>query len=232
MKTAAELVTFVETALRQRGDAQKAAGMAAYMKTDMPFYGVQKPARVEIQKVIKRDFRVTHRRAYERAVLELWKRPHREEKYIAIYVAALYSEFITAESLPLYERLIREGAWWDFVDEIAIRLVGTVLLLHRPVVRSVMDEWIADDDLWIRRSAIIAQIKHKEQTDHRRLFRYCRQRAHETEFFIRKGIGWALRQYSYAAPTRVRDFLTRYKDKLSPLSYREGARVMVKRSLM
>jgi 3-methyladenine DNA glycosylase AlkD len=128
--------------------------------------------------------------------------------------------------MPLYERLIREGAWWDLVDDAAIRLAGRVLRAHRQEMSDVMDAWIDDDDLWIRRSALISQIGHRAETDHGRLFDYCRKRAGESEFFIRKAIGWALRDYSYAAPERVMAFLTDNRQRLSGLSFREGAKAL------
>src|SRR5579872_5304341 len=112
-----ELVAFVQSELANRADPRKAAGMAAYMKTSMPFYGVPKPAREEVSREAKQRFAVFNRRDYERAVLALWKLPHREEKYFAIDMARAWRDFIRPESLPLYRRLIAEGAWWDMVDE-------------------------------------------------------------------------------------------------------------------
>ncbi len=227
-----EMVRFVTTSLAARADSRKAVAMAAYMKTTMPFHGVPQPARELIERQIKTRFAPAGRRDYERAVLSLWRLGHREEKYIAIAVAQMYPDFIRPESIPLYERLIREGAWWDFVDEIASKLVGALPLGDPEAVWPIIDRWIEDEDLWIRRTALICQLGHKERTDHVRLFRYCRARAGDKDFFIRKGIGWALRQYSYAAPERVRDFLVRNRAILSPLSYREGSKVLLRKSLM
>ena len=206
--------------------------MAAYLKTSMPFYGVAKPERELIARELKERFPVSTRQEYERVVLGLWRLPHREEKYFAIQVARTWRDFISPESMPLYRRLIEEGAWWDLVDEIAAHLVGNVLLHHRKELAPMMDRWIADSDLWIRRTAIISQLTHKDKTDHARLFRYSLARAAEKEFFIRKAIGWALRQYAYTAPERVRDFITRNRDKLSPLTYREASRVLIKQGVM
>jgi len=206
--------------------------MAAYMKTSMPFYGVAKPARAEINRELKRRFSIANQKEYQRAVLRLWQLPHREEKYLAIDVARTWRDFIVPASMPLYRRMIEEGAWWDTVDEIAAHLVGSVLLAHRKEIAPMMDRWIADKDMWIRRAAIISQLKHKDKTDHVRLFRYSLVQAAEKEFFIRKAIGWALRQYAYSAPKRVRDYLALNRDKFSPLTYREAARVLIKEGVM
>ena len=223
------LTGFVAERLAAVADPDKARPMAAYMKTDMPFYGVQKPGRVKIVCQIKQRFRIKNRQDYEGTVLTLWKRPHREEKYLAIQIAMDCREYVEPHSMALYERLVREGAWWDFVDDAAIRLVGRVLRQHREAISPLMDAWIEDDDLWIRRSALISQISHREATDHKRLFAYCRRRAPESEFFIRKAIGWALRDYSYAAPERVLSFLTKNRTRLSGLSFREGAKALRRR---
>ena len=202
------------------------------MKTSAPFYGVPKPAREEISRELRRRFSIANQKEYERAVLGLWELPHREEKYFAIDVARSWREFIVPASMPLYRRMIEEGAWWDTVDEIAVHLVGAVLMAHRKEIAPMMDRWIADADLWIRRAAIISQLKHKDKTDHVRLFRYSLAQAADKEFFIRKAIGWALRQYAYSAPARVSDFLARNRHKLSPLTYREAARVLIKQGVM
>lgn len=223
-----QVADFCRLELQRQANPAKALQMAAYMKTEMPFYGVQKPDRNDIIRSIKKQYPIFENDLYRDVVDRLWRLPHREEKYLAVQLAQSYPKSITQASMDLYERLIREGAWWDFVDDIAIRLVGRVLLDERAEVSKFMDRWVDDNDLWIRRTAIIFQIKHKERTDHRRLFSYCERRSSEAEFFIRKGIGWALREYSKTDPDRVFDFLQRNGDRLSGLSYREGARRLKK----
>ncbi len=215
---------FISAGLAARANPAIAAPMAAYLKTSMPFYGVKKPDRVPLYREMRKRFTPQSRRDYEAGVQALWRLPHREEKYAAITFARQGDAFITPDSLPLYERLIREGAWWDLVDEVATNLVGQVQLKHRSQVRAVINRWIDSDDLWIRRAAIISQIGHKQKTDQKQLFRHCLKRAAEKEFFIRKAIGWALRDYSYVAPEAVRDFLLANRERLSPLSFREGAK--------
>jgi 3-methyladenine DNA glycosylase AlkD len=125
--------------------------------------------------------------------------------------------------------MIVEGAWWDFVDDLAIRLTGVVWLNNRATITPIMDKWIelpgaGDKNMWLRRAAIIGQIKHKERTDEDRLFEYCLRRSHEKEFFIRKAIGWALREHAYTNPRGVKSFLLKHHAKLSPLSFREAGK--------
>jgi 3-methyladenine DNA glycosylase AlkD len=226
------LVIFVQRELAALADPDKAGPMAAYMKTEMPFYGVQKPARAKVEKAVLRDFKAATRSEYKQAVLALWHLPHREEKYLAIHFAAGHKEFVDAASITLYKRLIQEGAWWDFVDGIATALVGVALVKNPDKVWPTMDVWIEDDDFWLRRTALLCQLGFKKETDHRRLFDYCLRRADEKEFFIRKAIGWALRDYSYAEPARVKAFLQKHEGRLSGLSFREGAKQLRRQGLL
>lgn len=227
-----QLASFVSAQLRTLANPQNAAPMAAYMKTTMPFYGVKKPERLPAYREMRIRFVPSTRREYESGVRALWRLPHREEKYAALQFARQNDAFVTLESLPLYERLIREGAWWDLVDEIATKLVGRAQLKQRAAVRPVLRLWINDEDLWIRRTALLSQIGHKALTDQRQLFGHCLRRAGETEFFIRKAIGWALRDYSYTEPAAVRDFLVAHREQLSGLSYREGAKQLRRAGLI
>jgi Predicted DNA alkylation repair enzyme len=223
-RSADKLVRFVSSELKKLADPGKAPAMAAYMKTDSGFYGVQKPDRIPMFKEVKKNFKPASRADYEEAVLALWKLPYREEKYMALEYATQFVKLATPETMPLFENIVREGAWWDYVDVVASHLVGNVYLTSRGKIAPIMDAWVEDDDFWIRRTAILSQLRHKKDTDEKRLFRYCKARAHEKEFFIRKAIGWALREYSYTAPDAVAKFLLDNKATLSPLSFREGAK--------
>ncbi len=198
--------------------------MAAYMKTDMPCYGVLRAGQTAVVREMLRRFPVESRRAYLDGVTELWQQPHREEKYVAISLARAYPEYITVGSVPLFKRLIVEGAWWDFVDEVAIQLVGHVWLEDRERLAPVAVRWVDDSDMWLRRTALIGQMTHKDATDESMLFDFCLRRAHEKEFFIRKAIGWALRSYARTAPEAVRRFVDAHRDAWSGLTYREATK--------
>lgn len=218
------LVEFAAARLREAADPAKSAPMAAYMKTDTPFYGVQKAGRLPVHRELVREFPPENRTEYRRAVLSLWTQPHREERYLAIDYACSFPRYVTVSSIPIYRRMIVDGAWWDFVDSIAIHLVGQVLLHQRQSTTPKVAAWINDPDLWLRRSSIIAQIGHKEATDTGLLFDACLRRMHETEFFIRKAIGWALRDYARTNPNGVRAFALAHRSELSGLSFREATK--------
>ncbi len=218
------LIHFVRERLDAIRDPQRAKEMAAYMKTDMPFFGVKATERKKIERLIPKHFPVANRKQYDRNVRELWNQPERECKYLAISTARAFSAYIDSSSLPLYRTMIIQGAWWDLVDEIAVHLVGEVLRKQPEKVYPLMDAWIEDDDLWVRRTAILCQIRFKEKTDRERLFAYCLNHAHEKDFFIRKAIGWALREYSKTDPEKVLDFCEKHREILAGLSYREATR--------
>ena len=217
-------VRFASGSLARAGDPEKAVSMQAYMKTDMPFYGVQKPGRAPILGELVRQYPPNDREEYERLVLALWELPHREEKYLALGVAVAHRRFIVPDSLQLYRGLIQQGAWWDLVDEVATHLIRPLVVASRDEVWLTLDRWVDDPDMWLRRAAIICQVGAKERTDAHRLFRYCAAQAHEDEFFIRKAIGWALREYAKTDPGAVAAFVAEHRARLSPLSYREATK--------
>ena len=219
-----EACVYVSLALAEAANPEKAAGMQAYMKTEMPFYGVQKPGRTPILRRLVREFAPEDRDEYESLVLALWALPHREEKYLAQGVAVSHRQYMVPESLPLFRRMITEGAWWDFVDETATHMVRYLVINHADGTWPTVDTWIDDDDLWLRRSAIICQVGAKEHTDSERLFRFCERRAFEEEFFIRKAIGWALREYAKTDADPVAGFVNEHREELSGLSFREATK--------
>lgn len=215
---------FITESLRAAAEPAKAPAMAAYMKTTMPFYGVTRPAQAKIAREAKRIHPAGDDADYVRTIELLWDLPHREDKYLAIAFARQWPRFVTFDHVPLYRRMIVEGAWWDFVDEIATHLIGDVLLRDRTSMRTALDRWIDDDHLWLRRTAILSQERHRDRTDAAMLFGYCERRLDEKDFFIRKAIGWALRSYSRVDPAAVEAFVTKHGDRISGLSRREALR--------
>ncbi len=215
------------TLLQATADPARAPAMQAYMKTDEPFHGVAAPARRRILRQLVAAHPVVDADAWRAQILELWSGTHREERYLAVDLAVRGAKrFMGPRELPLAERLVREGAWWDLVDPVACHLVGRSIEVDAPGTWAVVDRWIDDPDLWIRRSAILCQngLLRRGRGDEARLFAFCTARAHEREFFVRKAIGWALRDYAHSHPDRVRWFLAEHGDQLSGLSRREASK--------
>lgn len=225
------LAEWVAAELAALANPEDAAQMQAYMKTDMPFFGVKATPRDAVLKAAKARF-APHTRASLIADVEaLWQGPQRELKSSAVRWART-AKLLTPASMPLFERMIVEGAWWDLVDEIAIHLVGRTLRKHPAQVWPIIDDWIARDDMWLRRSAIICQIGSKQATDVDRLLRYCRGQLRDTEFFIRKAIGWALRQHGDVDPAPIIAFAQAERANMSGLTWREATRKLIKRGQM
>jgi 3-methyladenine DNA glycosylase AlkD len=211
------VIEAIRSGLAELADPAKAPGMQAYMKSSMPFHGVQKPARVQLARAVLVE--LDSFAEWHAAVLELWHGARfREERYMALAVLRdrRYRRFRTLEALPLYEELIVTGAWWDFVDEVATGPLGELLPNVAPALRA----WSVDDDLWKRRAAIIAQVRRKRETDFALLTECIEPNRGDREFFIRKAIGLALRAYAGVEPDAVIAYCDSHD--LSPLSRREA----------
>ena len=215
------IVTAIRVALEKAADPQKALSMQAYMKTDQKFYGVQARERRSLFKTAAKKHPINSRRQYKQVILELWQGTYREDMYQALEVAERYKSYRDEASLPLYERLIETAPNWDTLDWIAGKLVSALILSDRHLETRLV-EWSEAPSFWVRRAALLAHLHHREQTNTELLTETILKLAHEKEFFIRKAIGWVLRDYSYANPQWVKRFVERYSDLLSGLSRREA----------
>jgi 3-methyladenine DNA glycosylase AlkD len=218
------LVKALRAGLAELGDPVKAPAMRAYMKSAMPYRGVAKPERSLLLKRVLADHILPDRVTYSATVLALWREAEfREERYAALDLSGYraYRQWQDPGLIPMYEEMIVTGAWWDHVDELAIRRVGPILRSARGGVTPIMLRWAADRDLWRRRTAIICQVGAKEDTDTDLLTRAIEPAIAEPEFFLRKGIGWALRDYAKTSPDWVRSFVDDHPG-LSGLSRREA----------
>ncbi|MEP6666058.1 MAG: DNA alkylation repair protein [Nocardioidaceae bacterium] len=218
------LVVAVRSGLRVLANPDDAPAMRAYMKSAMPFLGVRAPAVKLLCRKVYADHRLPDCTAWESAIRALFdEATYREERYAALSLVGhrLYREFATSpSSLVLFEHLITTGAWWDIVDDVSHR-VGDVLLAHRAATTPVMRGWSRSDDLWLRRTSIICQLGHKSETDTGLLTNVIEANIADREFFIRKAIGWALREYARSERAWVLEFVADHGE-LSPLSKREA----------
>ena len=219
-----ELIDAIRGRLRAAADPARAAGAQAYMKSQMPSLGVRVP---EIRRIVKAAAAANPPRSLaelQSTVLALWRSAScREERYAAIELTGLKLAAGELSMLAIYEEIIRTGAWWDLVDGVAHRL-GALLRAHRAELTPVLGRWSRDDDFWVRRAAITAQLGAKAATDTTLLAAVIEANLSDPEFFIRKAIGWALRQYARTDPAWVRAFVQRHWDELSPLSRKEALR--------
>jgi 3-methyladenine DNA glycosylase AlkD len=208
----------VQQSLQSLANARKAEAMAAYMKGKFAFLGVQTPIRRHATLPIMRTFSGSP----VIAAGELWALPEREYQYVAVDLLRRNGKLLVAHDLPALEALVQSKSWWDTVDGLAVTIGN--LVLREPQLVSRMNALIRSPDFWLRRIALLHQLDWKEKTDQARLFDYCLQCADEREFFIRKAIGWALRQYARSNPVAVHHFLDTHREKLSGLSLREASK--------
>jgi 3-methyladenine DNA glycosylase AlkD len=221
------LIRALRKALRDRADPAKAPVMQAYMKSQMPYWGVQTPELRRTAKAVFAAHPIETCEQWRDAVLELWRGAgRREERYAAIELAghSRYREFRTMEALPIYEEMITSGAWWDYVDAIATHQVGELLRLYPAKMAPLLRAWAVSDDIWKRRSAILAQLSFKRDTDRRLLYDCIRPSLGSKEFFLRKGIGWALREYAKTDAKEVIRYVRQHEAQMSPLTRREAMR--------
>jgi len=210
--------------LAAAADPEKAGPMAAYMKSSAPFYGVMAKQRNTVVAELVREFPANSSKEYAARVRSLWAGSFREDRYVAISYARSFPRFITISNLRMYRTMIVQGSWWDYVDEIASHLVGSVLMVQPDLTTPRVAAWIGDEDLWLRRTSIICQLRRKSSTDVELLDQACTQNLTDPDFFIRKAIGWALREYAKTEPRWVLAYVQEHRDHLSGLTLREATK--------
>ncbi|MFJ5305087.1 DNA alkylation repair protein [Streptomyces sp. NPDC088350] len=202
-------------------DPERAAPMRAYMKDVAPFLGLPTPLRRALSRTVLEGTPRPDEADCVAIALRCWELPEREYQYFAVDYLRGHVQRCTSGFLPVARYLVSTVPWWDTVDALASHVVGG-LVAADPKLQADMDEWIVDDDLWVARTALLHQLRYKEHTDTERLFAYCLRQSGHPDFFIRKAIGWCLREYAWTDPEAVRGFLAREKGRFAPLSVREA----------
>jgi 3-methyladenine DNA glycosylase AlkD len=195
------------------------------MKSQMPYRGVQSTPLREVCRSAFAEFPLASFEDWKQTILTLWDNAQfREERYAALELLGdrRYRQYRTLDALPLYQHLIASGAWWDLVDGIATHLVRDLLVTYPADMRAVLLRWSTGEDLWLRRTSIICQVSLRGATDTTLLTACIAANLSDKDFFIRKAIGWALREYSKARPDWVRQYVTEHASDLSGLSKREA----------
>lgn len=226
---AATLVTELIAAIAAAADPGRAPAMQAYMRSAMPYRGVRAPDLRKIVRGVLDRHRLPDRETWEHAVRSLWDgAAYREEWYAAIQLSGhrFYRDHQDPTTLALYRHLVETGAWWDVVDDVAANRVGPILRSAPEVVAPQMRTWAHDEHLWVRRTAILCQLQSKAATDTDLLREVLSANlvgsAHGDDFFIRKAVGWALRQHARTDPAWVLAFVDEHAAELSGLSRREA----------
>lgn len=211
----------LRVALEAEANPDQVEQMAAYMKHRFDFLGVKAPAVRLASKPTLAAGRDADVDELVRFVDHCWEQPEREFQYVGCQMLRKWVAKLEPRHVEDLERFITTKSWWDSVDSLAAWSVGPLVRSNHSLV-DVMDQWIKSENMWLARTAIIHQLSYKADTDADRLFRYAELRAEDTEFFIRKAIGWALRQYARQNPDEVWSFVAANEDRLSGLTKREA----------
>ncbi|MGL5977610.1 MAG: DNA alkylation repair protein [Erysipelotrichaceae bacterium] len=206
------------TMLAEQANLEEARRMEAYMVDHFTFYGVRQPQRLIIFRTWKRLYPIQSR-DWE-LITFLWNHDMREAQYLALDILQASKAYAQPSDLVEIKALIRNKAWWDSVDVLAAHHLGHLLAIH-PNMWPELLSWLTDEDVWIRRSVILAQLRFKEKTDTKILSQAILVNSNDSDFFIRKAIGWSLREYAKTDATWVIAFVKAHPD-LSPLSKKEA----------
>lgn len=221
--TASQRVAEVRRALSPLANASDAPQMQAYMKDHFPFFGIKAQDRRKAQRPAVNELKTASGDELLAFAAACWEEPEREIQYVAADALRKHVAALGSRHLDGVRALIVTKAWWDTVDSLAVHTVGPMVAAD-PALSRVMDLWIDDDSIWVARTAILHQLSYKERTDADRLFAYADKRASDTEFFIRKALGWALRQYARTDPDAVRSYVDANEGRLSGLTKREATK--------
>jgi 3-methyladenine DNA glycosylase AlkD len=220
------LLTHLQNIFSQHANELRGQQQQAYMKSTMPYWGIAKPLLTQLALPIIKQYPPASAGEYQTTLTNLFAHAtRREEWYAALLYARHWKSYIHEENLEAYLAVIRYGQWWDIVDEVAVHLVGKTLHTS-PNTPHYLCTWIHDENIWVQRTALITQLKYKKDTNFPLLCTLILKVAHEKDFFIRKAIGWSLREYSKTDPAAVAHFINSHTTMLSTLSIREGLRLI------
>lgn len=214
----------IEAFMRHQ-NPEKAGPMQRYMKTEQPFFGIQKPLRAQLIRDELRRHPVEDPEGYRSTVQTLWRDSRRESQYAAIDIAMHYIRWRTDEHWDLYRVLVHTATWWDTLDSIATNLIGPCLLKNREH-QIELDEWATWKSVWVRRAALLAHLKHNREADLEAIERTILTLTADRQFFIQKSIGWVLREYSKTNADWVRLFIEQHRSQFSNLAIREGSKYL------
>ena len=204
-------------------DPEKAGSMEAYMRHQFPFLGIAGPKRNALYKKYFPSAKKTRVIDWD-FVDTCWEKEPREYQYVAANYLKAMQSYLTKDDLPKLERLVVTKSWWDTVD-ILDRVIGSLVADHSKLEEVIL-KWSLSDNIWLRRVAIDHQLLRKEKTDVRLMEKILLNNLDQSEFFINKAIGWALRDYSKTNPEWVESFIEKNKERMAELSIKEASKYL------
>ena len=214
----------IESELKQSGTPERAVGEKRYLKSDLDFFGVRLADMRRVAKSIVKSEQLEHDDVIS-LVEELWSKPVFERRMVSVILLELTASDLTRNDLGLIERLIRDSKTWALVDGLAGDVVGEIAMSHR--IKQVLDRWAADADFWIRRSSLLAELKPlKNGAPFAPFATRANKMVDESEFFIRKAIGWVLRETSKKRAWEVYDWIAPRTHRASGVTMREAVKYL------
>ena len=224
--------SLLEKSFEANRNAENAVQMKRYMRNQFEFYGIKSPLRKELLRQFLKENDKPPIENLKEIVQVLWENDHREMQYLAMDIMEKMIRKLDESFLPFLEELILRKSWWDTVDWIAPNGFGRVFQKHHKQIKPITTRWIRSDNIWLQRSAIIFQLKYREKTDFDLMSKYILYRTESKEFFVQKGSGWALRQYSKFNKNAVVNFIREHETVLSNLTKKEGLKWLERNQLI
>jgi 3-methyladenine DNA glycosylase AlkD len=219
-----ELLETLETEFKNNANPAIAQGQKAYLRNQFEFWGLTSTARRELQKPFFVKAYLPLKNELHNLVKTLWLKSQREYQYFAQELAFKYIKQLEKEDIALFEFMVTHKSWWDTVDFIANTLMGAYFKKYPDQREVYVQKWLLSGNIWLQRSAVLFQLKYKQELDKELLASTIIALLPSKEFFINKAIGWVLREYSRTNPAWVLEFVN--ATELQPLSRREALRLM------
>ncbi len=219
-----EYLTSLEQIFEENSNPIIAAQQKAYMKDNFEYHGIKTPLRREITKPFLQRQYLPPKSDLPKLVKALWSKPERDFHYVAMELCLKYTKQFEKNDLRLWEFMALNNSWWDSIDVIAPKLLGTQFLMYPDQRDPFIEKWLHKDNFWMKRCCILFQLKHKDKIDLQCLSFVINSLLGSKEFFINKAIGWILREHSKTDPDWVKDFV--YTTELSNLSKREAMKYL------
>ncbi len=205
-------------------DVEFARWSKNYLRNQFDFLGIRTPIRRKLTKQFIKESGLPQQEELKDVILMLWELPEREYQKAALDILEASKKKLTKDDMSWLSSLIVKKSWWDTIDVLSPHIMGYMFSIQPELIPSFADKWIEDDNIWLQRSAILYQLKYKDETDEELLFRYILRRATSDEFFVQKAIGWILREYAKTRPENVKAFVRNHH--LKPLSKREALKYL------
>jgi len=209
---------------REKCNEDNAISMKSYMKDRFEFLGIRSPERKALRLAFFKKYAKPSHEELHHIIGQLYNQSEREFHYLAIEIASFFKKKWLVSDIEIIEMMMHQNQWWDTIDFVASHLVGSYCQKFPDYKNELNERYIESENFWIRRVAILFQLKYKDQMDEDILSKNILFCAHEKEFFIEKAIGWILREYSKTNAEWVSHFIN--ENELRPLSKREGSKYL------